>query len=56
MKQLRILEAHELGHGILIEMDAGFISPQNEINAKQSAQNKLKALGLTDEEIAALSK
>ena len=32
MKQLRILEAHELGHGILIEMDAGFISPQNEIN------------------------
>ena len=25
MRELRILEAHELGHGILIEMDAGWI-------------------------------
>lgn len=34
MKKLRILEANELGHGILIEMDAGYISPLHEINAK----------------------
>jgi len=34
MKELRILEAHELGHGILVEMDAGWISPKNELNAK----------------------
>jgi len=27
MKNLRILEASELGHGILIEMDAGLVSP-----------------------------
>ena len=26
MKKLRILEAHEVGNGILIEMDAGFVS------------------------------
>ena len=34
MKNLRILEANELGHGILIEMDAGYLSPSHEINAK----------------------
>lgn len=34
MKNLRILEANELGHGILIEMDAGLISPNHELNAK----------------------
>jgi hypothetical protein len=28
MKNLRILEASELGHGILIEMDAGWVSPK----------------------------
>ena len=41
MKNLRILEANELGHGILIEMDAGFISPKDEKNIKvlQEAAN-----------------
>jgi hypothetical protein len=34
MKSLRILEANELGHGILIEMDAGWISPSHEMNQK----------------------
>lgn len=34
MKNLRILEANEVGHGILIEMDAGYISPSYEPNAK----------------------
>ena len=29
MRELRILEAHELGHGILIEMDAGWIDPKD---------------------------
>lgn len=33
MKNLRILEANELGHGILIEMDAGWVSPKEENNA-----------------------
>ena len=28
MKTLRILEANEVGHGILIEMDAGYVSPK----------------------------
>ena len=32
MKQLRILEANEVGHGILIEMDAGFVSPTDKMN------------------------
>ena len=32
MKKLRILEANELGHGILIEMDAGYISPKEKRN------------------------
>jgi len=41
MKKLRILEAHELGHGILVEMDAGFISPVQDENQKvlQEAKN-----------------
>jgi hypothetical protein len=41
MKKLRILEAHELGHGILVEMDAGFISPVDNENMKvlQEAKN-----------------
>lgn len=30
MKQLRILEAHEIGHGILIENDAGYVSPSEQ--------------------------
>lgn len=32
MKTLRILEANELGHGILIEMDAGYVSPRDKNN------------------------
>ena len=32
MKKLKILEATELGHGILIEMDAGWVSPKDELN------------------------
>ena len=32
MKNLRILEANEVGHGILIEMDAGYVSPKDEKN------------------------
>jgi hypothetical protein len=32
MKNLRILEASELGHGILIEMDAGWVSPKDAQN------------------------
>lgn len=32
MKQLRILEANELGHGILIEMDAGYVNPNDTLN------------------------
>ena len=34
MKSLRILEANEIGHGILVEMDAGWVSPKDENNAK----------------------
>lgn len=34
MKQLRILEANEVGHGILIEMDAGYVSPSNDFNKR----------------------
>ena len=40
MKQLKILEAHELGHGILIEMDAGWISPKDDFNAKALQEQK----------------
>lgn len=34
MKNLRILEANEVGHGILIEMDAGWVSPTEKYNEK----------------------
>ena len=40
MKELRILEAHELGHGILVEMDAGWLSPKNELNAAILQESK----------------
>lgn len=33
MKNLRILEANELGHGILIEMDAGWVNPKDSLNS-----------------------
>ena len=33
MKNLRILEANELGHGILVEMDAGYVSPKDRHNS-----------------------
>ena len=33
MKNLRILEASEIGHGILVEVDAGYISPKDRLNA-----------------------
>ena len=32
MRNLRILEANEVGHGILIEMDAGWLSPKDKLN------------------------
>jgi len=41
MKPLRILEANELGFGILVEMDAGFISPTEPKNALMLEQNQL---------------
>jgi len=34
MKNLRILEASEFGHGILVEADAGFVSPKDARNEK----------------------
>jgi len=40
MKKLRILESHETGHGILVEMDAGFVSPMDEINIKLMKEGK----------------
>lgn len=40
MKKLRILESHETGHGILVEMDAGYISPNDELNQKILKENK----------------
>jgi hypothetical protein len=40
MKQLRILEANEIGHGILIEMDAGWVSPRDEKNLKVLKESK----------------
>jgi hypothetical protein len=39
MKKLRILEASEVGHGILIEMDAGWINPKDEKNQPILEQN-----------------
>lgn len=37
---LRILEAHEVGTGILIETDAGWVNPKDEINEKILSENK----------------
>jgi hypothetical protein len=34
MKKLRILEASEVGHGILIETDAGWVSPKDIRNSE----------------------
>jgi hypothetical protein len=34
MNNLRILEANEVGHGILVEMDAGWVSPKDVYNEK----------------------
>ena len=39
MKSLRILEASELGHGILIEMDAGWVNPKDSLNTPILEQN-----------------
>jgi len=39
MKSLRILEANELGHGILIEMDAGWVNPKDALNTPLLEQN-----------------
>jgi hypothetical protein len=39
MKSLRILEANELGHGILIEMDAGWVDPKDQRNLPVLEQN-----------------
>ena len=41
MKQLRLLEANEIGFGILVEMDAGYISPKDEFNAKILQEQKV---------------
>lgn len=41
MKPLRILEANELGFGILVEMDAGYISPTEPQNALMLEQQQL---------------
>jgi hypothetical protein len=41
MKKLRILESHELGFGILVEMDAGFVNPNDHFNAKVLQEQKL---------------
>lgn len=40
MKQLRILEATETGHGILVEADAGWVSPKDEHNEKVLRESK----------------
>ena len=40
MKPLRLLEAHEVGFGILVEMDAGYVSPKDEFNAKIIQESK----------------
>ena len=37
---MKILGPNELGKGILIEMDAGFISPNDEFNKKQIQEAK----------------
>jgi len=40
MKNLRILEASEIGHGILIEMDAGWVSPKDKHNEDVLRESK----------------
>jgi len=40
MKQLRILESHETGFGILVETDAGYISPTDKFNEKILREQK----------------
>jgi hypothetical protein len=40
MKQLRILEATETGHGILVEADAGWVSPKDKHNEKVLQESK----------------
>jgi hypothetical protein len=40
MKPLRLLESHEVGFGILVEMDAGYVSPKDEFNAKILQESK----------------
>ena len=40
MKELRLLEANEIGHGILIEMDAGWVNPKDELNIDLIRENK----------------
>ena len=40
MKQLRILEATETGHGILVEADAGWVSPKDKHNEKVLRESK----------------
>lgn len=39
-KKLKILEAHEVGTGILIETDAGYIDPKNPMNESLLIENK----------------
>ncbi len=40
MNSLRILEANEIGHGILIESDAGWINPKDKLNINLIQENK----------------
>jgi hypothetical protein len=40
MNSLRILEANEIGHGILIESDAGWINPKDQLNISLIQENK----------------
>ena len=40
MKELRLLEANEIGHGILIEMDAGWVNPKDELNLDLIKENR----------------
>ena len=41
MKQLRLLEASEVGFGILVETDAGYISPKDDFNSKVLQEQKI---------------
>jgi len=40
MNTLRILESNEIGHGILIEADAGWINPKDQLNVNLIQENK----------------